>query len=92
MHNVWTLRNKSNDASKEVLASWVSATLEKALIEKNMKSGFCTMGIFLLNPCAMDEKMEPSEFYRGGPSTLEEEVATKAPMDLRASKNLWKIN
>jgi hypothetical protein len=82
--DVWTLKNKSKGASKEILASWVSAALEKALTEKNVKSGFRTTGIFFFNPCAMDEKMGPSEFYRGGPSTVEEEVALGDPVDLGA--------
>jgi hypothetical protein len=53
--------------------------------------GFHTTGIFPFNLRAMDEKMGPSEFYRGGPSTVEEEVAAGAPVDLGASENLWKI-
>jgi hypothetical protein len=88
LRDVWTLKNKSAGASKEVLASWVFAALEKALIEKNVKSGFCSTGISPFNPHAMDGKMGPSEFYRGGSSTMEEEVAIGALVDLRASKNL----
>jgi hypothetical protein len=66
LRDVWTLRNKSKGTSKEVLASWVSAALQKSLTEKNIKSGFCTTGIFPLNPQAMDGKMGPNEFYRSG--------------------------
>jgi hypothetical protein len=66
----------------------VSAALEKALIEKNVKSGFRTTGIFPFNPRAMDGKMGPNDFYRRCPSTLEEEVAAGAPVELGASKNL----
>jgi hypothetical protein len=92
LRNVWTLRNKSAGVSKEILASWVSAALEKALTEKNMKSGFHSTGISPFNPRTMDGKMGPNEFYRGGPSTVEEEVAAGVPMDLGASKNLQGIN
>jgi hypothetical protein len=46
---------------------WVSTALEKALSEKNIKSGFRTIGIFPFNPHAMDEKMGPSAFYREVP-------------------------
>jgi hypothetical protein len=56
---MWTLRNKSTSASKEVLGSWVSVTLEKSLTEKNIKSGFRTIGIFPFNPLAIDGKMDP---------------------------------
>jgi hypothetical protein len=63
LRDMWTLRNKSKGASKEVLASWVSAALQKSLIENNIKSGFRTTGIFHLNPQAMDGKIGPSEFY-----------------------------
>jgi hypothetical protein len=86
------LKNKSTGTSKEVLASWVLTALEKALTKMNVKNGFRTTGIFLFNPCAMDGKMGPSEFYIGGLRTLEEEVAVGAPVDLGASKNLWEIN
>jgi hypothetical protein len=92
LRNVRTFRNKSAGTSKEVLANWVSATLEKALTEKNVKSGFHTTGISPFNPHAMDGKMGPSEFYRGGPSTVEEEMVVGALGDLGASKNIWKIN
>jgi hypothetical protein len=64
LRDVWMLRNKSCGAPKEVLATWVSSALEKALTEKNITSGFRTPGIFPLNPQAMDDKMGPSEFYR----------------------------
>jgi hypothetical protein len=47
--DVWTLRNKSRGANKEVLAKWVSTALEKALSEKNIKSGFRATGIFQLS-------------------------------------------
>jgi hypothetical protein len=61
---VWTLRNKSRGASKEVLAKWVSAALYKALSENNIKSGFRTNGIFPYNSQAMEGKMGHSEFNR----------------------------
>jgi hypothetical protein len=63
------LRNKSRGTSKKVLAKWVSTALEKAPTEKNIKSGFCSMGIFPFNPCAMEDKMGPSEFYNFVPGT-----------------------
>jgi hypothetical protein len=86
------MRNKSAGVSKEVLASWVSAILEKALTKKNVKNGFRITGIFPFNPRTMDGKMGLSEFYRGGPNTLEEEVAAGAPMDLGSSENLQGIS
>jgi hypothetical protein len=88
LHDVWTLRNKSAGVSKEVLESWVSAALEKAYTEKNVKSGFRSTGISPFNPRAMYGKMGPNEFYRGGLSTMEEEVAAGAPVDLGTSENL----
>jgi hypothetical protein len=53
----------------------VSAALEKSLIEKNIKSGFRTIGIFPFNPLAMDGKMGPSQFYRRGLGAREEGLA-----------------
>jgi hypothetical protein len=89
---MWTLRNKSTSASKEVLGSWVSVTLEKSLTEKNIKSGFRTIGIFPFNPLAIDGKMDPSEFYRRGPGTREEGSAKDATMDLASPESLRSIN
>jgi hypothetical protein len=63
LRDVWTLQNKSKGASKDVLAQWISATLQKSLLEKNIMSGFRSIGIFPFNPRAMDDKMGPSEFY-----------------------------
>jgi hypothetical protein len=47
--DVWTFKNKSRGAGKEVLAQWVSKALEKGLLEQNIKSGFRTIGIFPFN-------------------------------------------
>jgi hypothetical protein len=82
IRDVWTLRNKSKGASKEVMASLVSAALEKSLTEKNMTSGFRTIGIFPFNPLAMDGKMGPSEFYRKVSRSGEESLAEVATVDL----------
>jgi hypothetical protein len=67
LRDVWILRNKSKGASKEVLASWVFAALEKSLTEKNIKNRFHTTCIFPFNPLTVDGKMGPSEFYRRVP-------------------------
>jgi hypothetical protein len=88
LRDVWTLRNKSKGASKEVLASWVSAALEKSLTEKNIKSKFRTIGIFPFNPLAMDGKMGLSEFYRRGPRAWEDGSAEGTTVDLASPKNL----
>jgi hypothetical protein len=87
LRDVWTLRNKLRGASKEVLASWVSAALEKSLTEKNVKSRFRMIGIFSFNPLAMDGKMGPSEFYRRGPGAQEEGSAEDAVVDLASPEN-----
>jgi hypothetical protein len=89
LRDVWTLQNKSRGASKEVLAKWVSTALQKALSEKNIKSGFRTIGIFPFNPHAMDEKMGPSEFYREVPANLDSDLHT---VDLAAPESLHTVN
>jgi hypothetical protein len=71
------------------LAKWVSTALQKALSEKNIKSGFRTIGIFPFNPHAMDEKMGPSEFYREVPTSLESDLHT---VDLAAPESLHTID
>jgi hypothetical protein len=92
LRDMWTLRNKLKGASKEVLASWVSAALEKSLTEKNVKSRFRMTGIFPFNPLAMDGKMGLSEFYRRGPGAQEEGSAEDATVDLTSLENLQIIN
>lgn len=77
LRDVWTLRNKSKGATKEVLASWVSKALEKGLFETNVRSGFRTTGIFPFNPHAMDGKMGAIEYYK--------EVPMDKAMDLAAT-------
>jgi len=76
LRDVWTLRNKSKGATKEVLASWVSKALEKGLSESNVRRGFHTTGIFPFNPHAMDGKMGANEYYK--------EVPMDKAMDLAA--------
>jgi hypothetical protein len=82
------LKNESKGASKEVLASWVSAALQKSLTKKNIKNGFRTTCIFPLNPQAMDGKMGPSEFYRRGSSLGRGEVDATAAVDLLEIENI----
>lgn len=46
-----------------------------------------TMGIFSLNPLAMDGKMDPYEFYKRGPGTHEEGSIKDAAVDLASLEN-----
>jgi hypothetical protein len=91
LRDVWTLRNKSRGAPKEVLATWVSSALEKALTEKNITSGFRTTDIFPLNPQAMDDKMGPSEFYREVPVSSAGDMPEPEAVDLAAPEILQTI-
>jgi hypothetical protein len=92
LRDVWILQNKSKEASKEVLAKWVFVALEKALTKKNIKSGFCTTGIFPFNPHAMDEKMGPSEFYREVPAHMDSAVGNLHSIDLGTLESLYTVN
>jgi hypothetical protein len=89
---VWTLHNKSKGPSKEVLEKWVSTALEKALCEKNIKSGFCTTMIFPLNLHTMDEKIDPLEFYREVPTHINGVLGNLHTLDLDATENLNTVN
>jgi hypothetical protein len=91
LRDVWTLRNKSRGASKEVLATWVSSALTKALTHKNITSGFRTIGIFPFNPHAMQDKIGPSEFYREVPMTTAACMPHGEAVDLGAPENLQGI-
>jgi hypothetical protein len=66
--DAWTLQNRGKGAKKEVLASWTSKALKRALTEANIEAGFCKIGIYPLNPSAMDSSMGPSSVYSKAPS------------------------
>jgi hypothetical protein len=79
--DVWTLCNKSRGAS----------ALTNALTQKNITSGFRTIGIYSFNPHAMHDKMGPSEFYREVPMTTATCMPEGEAMDLGALENLQGI-
>jgi hypothetical protein len=57
------LQNRDKGARKEVLASWTSKALSRALIVANIEAGFRKIGIYPLNPTAMDSSLGPSTAY-----------------------------
>ena len=61
--DAWTLRNKGQGATKQVLAHWVSAGLQRALTVSNIQAGFRSTGIWPLNPRAVDKYLTPSEQF-----------------------------
>jgi hypothetical protein len=65
--DAWTLQNRGRGAKKEVLASWTSKALKRALTEANIEAGFRKTGIYPLNPSAMDSSMGPSSVYSEAP-------------------------
>jgi hypothetical protein len=54
-----------------VLAKWVSKALERALISKNIQSGFHATRIYPLDSHAMDSKMGPSKVYIDGGNDID---------------------
>jgi hypothetical protein len=48
---------------KEVLASWTSKALSRALTVANIEAGFRKTGIYPLNIMAMDSSLGPSTAY-----------------------------
>jgi hypothetical protein len=92
LRDVWTRRNKSRGASKEVLAEWVSQALEKALSLCNIKNGFRTTWIFSFNPLAMATKMGPTEFYKRVPASTLQEIEEAAAINLDAPKSYHMLN
>ena len=64
----WSRQNVSEVACKETLVHWVSLALRKALIEKNIKSGFRATGIFPLNRGAIILHLRPSIVYAQQPA------------------------
>jgi hypothetical protein len=67
-----------------VLAQWVSTVLEKALTERNIKSGLRSTGIFPFNPRAMEGKIGPSDFYNYVPGTAGDMMEDPIAVDLAA--------
>jgi hypothetical protein len=58
--DAWTIQNRDRGARKEVLASWTSKALKRALIVENDQAGFRKTGIYPLNSSALDASMGPS--------------------------------
>jgi hypothetical protein len=54
--DIWTVQNRGRGARKEVLASWVSKALRRALTKENILSGFRATSIFPFNSSKMDDK------------------------------------
>jgi hypothetical protein len=61
--DAWTLNNKGRGAKKEVLASWTSKALSRALTVPNIEAGFRKTGIYHLNSVAMDTSLNPFAAY-----------------------------
>jgi hypothetical protein len=66
--DAWTLQNRSRGARKEILASWTCKALKRALTVENIQAGFRRTGIYPLDPCTMDSRMDPAgeASYVGG--------------------------
>jgi hypothetical protein len=64
--DIWTIQNQGRGAHKEVLASWVSKALRRALTKENILSGFRATSIFPFNSSKMDDKMAPATAYMEG--------------------------
>jgi hypothetical protein len=61
--DAWTTQNRGSGAWKEVLASWTSKALKRALTVENIQAGFHKMGIYPLNPSELDSSMGPSSAF-----------------------------
>jgi hypothetical protein len=75
----------------EVLVKWMSIALQKALFEKNIKSGFRTTRIFPFNFHTIDDKMDPLEFYRQPPMPTAATLGKPDTVDLAAPKTIHGI-
>lgn len=51
------------EPNKITLVGWVDLALKKSLTKQNIKSKFRTIGIWPLNPKAMNNKIRPSKVY-----------------------------
>jgi hypothetical protein len=64
--DAWTLHHRGQPAQKEDLAQWVDLALKQALSPVNITRGFMAMGIWPLNPVAMQGKMGPNAQFLSG--------------------------
>ncbi len=51
------------EPNKIVLAGWVDKAFNQTHLQKNIILGFKSIGIWPLNPKAMDEKTSPNNLY-----------------------------
>jgi hypothetical protein len=66
------LRNNYNKLNKVTLARWVNKVLNQVLSKKNIKIRFrVDIGIWPLNPKAMDEKFSPTKVHTSQPINKE---------------------
>jgi hypothetical protein len=56
-------RNLNQSASKDTLTQWVSLSLKKALIERNITKGFSATGIWPINVHTVDSMLGPSQLF-----------------------------
>lgn len=75
----WTYKSQGAAVKKENLVEWVSLALQKALTMENITKGFLTTGIWLLNPDAMEGKMNPSQIHQNA----EEEPSSPPHIDIQ---------
>jgi hypothetical protein len=57
------VKNNHLKQDKVTLASWVDKTLDQSLSKKNILNAFKAIGVWPLNPKAMDDKTRPSSLY-----------------------------
>jgi hypothetical protein len=56
------------ELDKIILDKWVDQTLEQALTKRNIKFDFRVVGVWPLDPNAMNNKFQPSSLYTTRPS------------------------
>jgi hypothetical protein len=82
--DAWTLQNRGRGVRKEVLASWTSKALSRALTVANIEAGFRKIGIYPLNITAMDSSLGPSTAYTEVPGEGE---SSEIPLQESAEGN-----
>jgi hypothetical protein len=61
--DVAMLKSNYMELDKITFIGWVDQALDKSITEQNIRFGFRVIGIYPLNPRAMDNKTEPSNIY-----------------------------
>jgi len=86
-------RSNHMEPDKIILIGWVDQALEQSLTKKHIKFGFRTIGLWPLNPKAMDNKTRPfGSSHCNKLKALEQSLTKKNIRSGFRTTGLWPLN